>query len=757
MLRRPDLHGSGRRIALTDTTDAWLAGLFTDAAAQVAARSALLAVGGHGRRELAPGSDIDVVLLHRGDDDQAGLLAERMWYPIWDAGLPLDHSVRTVAEARRIAASDVKALLGLLDARWIAGDKDIARQVREAVLTDWRAMARHRIDDLRGLVDQRRQRWGDLAHMLEPDLKEAYGGLRETTILRGVAASWLTDIEHTSWPDAANFLLDVRDELHLSTQSRSDVLLLQEQSNVAERMGLASSDVLLREVYEAARTIAYASDHMWQRIHRLTWKTPNLGGRQIRRTSPQRIPLAEGVVLQGGEVVLAADTQPADDAELVLRVAASAAHARVPISVHTMARLASESAPLPTPWSRAAREAFITVLGSGEALSHIWEGLDQAGMIERLIPGWHVVRSAPQRNPIHRFTVDRHLIETVIHCQPRLVRRPDLLLIGALLHDFGKGREGDHSVTGAALAQELAPMMGFDDEETRTIVTLVRHHLLLPDVATKRDLDDPDTINEVLQLVPDAQDLELLANLCRADALATGPAVSSDWRLGLIAALSRRAIAAAAGAGEIGPPSLSDDEVFALQQPGLWVMLNQQHDGWEVSVAAPDAPGFMATVAAVLAARNLQVRGARVNTEEGRALQRWQATPLFGEPPSGDDLHDDLRRALEGTYDPVARLQARERSQPARHRDPAEVFVTNTDSQKQTIVEVRSPDRPGLLYEIVRHISSSALDITGAKVDTRGADVVDVFFITDAHGQPLEAIARDDLRQSLLEALVGVT
>jgi [protein-PII] uridylyltransferase len=753
VLRRPDLTGSGRRSALTETTDAWLAEVFSDAARHVSARAALIAVGGHGRKELAPGSDIDVVLIHRGAEDQAATLAERMWYPIWDAGLPLDHSVRTVAEARRIAASDMKALLGLLDARLIAGDEQIARQVRDAVLTDWRAMARHRISDLRGLVDQRRERWGDMAHMLEPNLKEAYGGLRETTVLRGVAASWLTDIDHTSWPMAADFLLNVRDELHLATQSRSDVLHLQEQSIVAERMGLSCDDDLLRQVYESARTIAYASDHMWQRIHRLTWSAPSRSPRHIHRASPQRVPLADGVVMQGGEIVLAADADPHLDPELVLRVAACAAQTGIPISMHTMSRLRDESAPLPNPWPRSAREAFVTLLGSGPALAHIWEGFDQAGIIERLIPGWHVVRSAPQRNAMHRFTVDRHLIETVSQCQTRAVRRPDLLLIGALLHDFGKARTGDHSVVGAGLAAEIAPMMGFDASDTATIVTLVRHHLLLPTIATKRDLDDPATIQEVLQSVPEVGDIELLTELSRADALATGPSVSSDWRLGLVATLGRRAMAVATGDTEITPPRLSDDENFALQHPGLWVLVTQQRDWCEVSVAAPDAPGLLATVAAVLTARNLQIRGARVDTKEKRALQRWQAVPLFGEPPTGEELLNDLRRALDGAYDPVARLQAREQSAPAKQAEPARVFVTNPNSGGRTLIEVRSPDRPGLLHAIAQHLSSVGLDISGAKVDTLGADVVDVFFVTDQRGQQLDPDVVPAVKISLLEAL----
>ena len=752
ILRRPDLFGSGRRTALTDVTDAWLAEVFDTAAHGVGAPAALVAVGGHGRRELAPGSDLDVMLIHRGDALQAAQLADGIWYPIWDAGLPLDHSVRTMGEARTIAATDMKALLGILDLRVLAGDRSLGDHLRTSVLADWRAMARRRIGELRDVVGVRRSRWGDLSHMLEPDLKEAYGGLREATIMRGIAASWLTDIPHGDWSNAIEVLLDVRDALHMVTGSRSDVLLLQEQESVAAALHLRDGDDLLRAVYGAARTVAYVSDHVWQRIDRLTWQPQRPGRRANVRSGPARIPLADGVVRHAGEAVLAHDARPAQDPTLLLRAAAAAANAGVPLAAHTMERLADESAALPKPWPRAARESFVSLLGSGPMLLHVWEGLDQVGVIDELIPGWAVIRCAPQRNAIHRYTVDRHLIETVLQCQTRDVRRPDLLLVGALLHDFGKARGGDHSVIGAQLAAPIARSMGFDDKETEAIVTLVRHHLLLPDVATGRDIDDPTTIAEVCRIVPNAEHIELLAALSRADALATGPSVSSAWRLGLIASLARRCIAALDGTPVAREPELSHEEAFLLHQSGLWVTVDEQLDGCIVTVAAPDAPGLLSLVAAVLSARHLQIRSARVSTSGDRALQRWFATPLFGDPPTGTDLHDDVRRALAGHYDPMARLRSREASLPSRAAEPAQVNITHPPQAARSVVEVRAQDRPGLLHQITAAISACQVSIHGAKVDTRGTDVVDVFFVTNDRGEPLDDGDASTLRGALLDA-----
>ncbi|MFM8894817.1 MAG: HD domain-containing protein, partial [Actinomycetales bacterium] len=370
-----------------------------------------------------------------------------------------------------------------------------------------------------------RRRFGDLATTLEPDLKEAYGGLREATVLRAITASWLADVPHAGWEQGVNTLLDARDALHLATGRGGNVLLLQEQDAVAARLGLADADALLRAVYAAARTLGYASDAAWHRAERSRRRPTRLGMRALRRSGPTRVPLAEGVVVQEGEVVLASDAQPAADPILVLRAAAAAAQAGLPLAPHAVMRLAQEAGPIPVPWSAAALDAFVSLLGAGPSLVSIWEGLDQAGLIEAFIPGWSTVRSAPQRNAVHRFTVDRHLVETAVQASSltRTVDRPDLLLISALLHDFGKARGGDHSVIGADLAAGLTARMGLWEADSRTVVRLVRHHLLLADVATRRDLQYPVTIAMVSEQVQDPVTLDLLAALTQADSLATGP------------------------------------------------------------------------------------------------------------------------------------------------------------------------------------------------------------------------------------------
>jgi [protein-PII] uridylyltransferase len=482
---------------------------------------ALVAVGSHGRRELTPGGDLDLVLLHR-DRPGIGALADRVWYPIWDSGQRLDHSVRTPEEARAVARDDLKAALGMIYARHVAGDPELTKGLRDAVLADWRSDARRRLPELREMTRRRWEDYGELAFLLEPDLKESRGGLRDVHAMYAVAAAWVSPGPSPRVREAYELVLDVRHALHETTGRGGDRLVLQEQEAVAAALGLLDAEVLLRSVVEAARTITFGVDHVWRRVARFC----SPPGRPVRR------PLADGVVEHDAEVVLALGVDVAKDPSLVLRVAAAAAQEGLPLAIATVERLARESRPLPVPWPPEARDALVALLGAGAPAIGVWEALDQMGLIERLLPDWERVRNRPQRNPVHTYTVDRHLVETATRAaaHTRDVSRPDLLLVGALLHDIGKGWPGDHSRTGAVMARDIGERLGFDPADVRVLEAVVRHHLLLPETATRRDLDDPVTIETVAAAVGDIVVLETLAALAIADGQATGPAAWGAWK-----------------------------------------------------------------------------------------------------------------------------------------------------------------------------------------------------------------------------------
>ncbi len=389
VLEADGLTAAQRRRALSDLADSWLGGLLGQTSGV-----ALVAVGGYGRRELLPGSDLDVVLLHSDEKTDVAGLAEQVFYPVWDSKIPLDHAVRTPQEARAVAAEDLKAMLGMLDARHIGGDPVLTEGVRTAVLADWRQQARRRLPDLAALCRERARRVGELAYLLEPDLVDAYGGLRDLLALRAVSASWLAERRNTRGLDEAReWLLTVRDALHLSTGRRVDRLILPEQDAVAVRLGLLDADALLRRVSEAGRVVAYAADVTWRDVSRTT--------RRRGRGTALRQPIADGVVVQDGEVVLAMGARPDRDPVLPLRAAAAAAQAGLPLAPHTVARLAAETPALPVPWSDAAREALVALLGAGPSAVPVWEALDSVGTRGSLAAGvgGHPVPAAAHRYP----------------------------------------------------------------------------------------------------------------------------------------------------------------------------------------------------------------------------------------------------------------------------------------------------------------------------------------------------------------------
>lgn len=810
--------GSDRRAALARLTDDWLAGLLTrHATAAGLTGTALVAVGGYGRGELSPRSDLDLLLLHDGRADTGALaaLADHLWYPVWDLGIDLDHSVRTPAEARKAARDDLKVQLGLLDARHLAGDAELTAALRSTAYADWRESAPKRLPELHDLCQERAERHGELQFLLEPDLKEARGGLRDATALRAVAASWLADAPRGGLEAARTRLLDTRDALHLATGRATDRLSLQEHTQVAESLGMLDADALLRQTYEAARTISYAADVTWRevgRVLRARSVRPVLRGLLHGRTAGkgERSPLAEGVVELDGEAVLARSARPERDPVLVLRAAAAAAQAGLPLATHAIRRCATAAAtrPLPVPWPAEAREQLITLLGAGTHTVPVWEALEAEGLVTRLLPDWERVRCRPQRNPVHTWTVDRHLIETAVRASAltRRVHRPDLLLIAALLHDIGKGWPGDHSVAGETIARDVAARLGFGARDTAVIATLVRHHLLLIDTATRRDLDDPATVGAVAAAVGHTGTLELLHALTEADALATGPAAWSAWRGGLVADLVKRVAARLAGepAEEARPadgptaeqrrlaaearrtrgpvlalharaeaPTAPEDDSGADERA-------RQPVGVELLMAVPAHPsrghrpsanpmgppstGVLPAAAGVLALHRLTVRAAdllELDAEDGDGdpvlLIGWRVAAEYGSLPDADRLRVDLVRALEGSLDIPTRLAERERAYARRARavlaPPPRVTAVTGSSRTATVIEVRAQDAHGLLHRIGRALETAGVTVRSAHISTLGANAVDAFYVTGPDGTPLTDTAAHELAAAVERAL----
>lgn len=690
---------------------------------------ALVAVGGYGRSELAPYSDLDVVLVH--DDANPAVdvrpVAERVWYPLWDAGVDLDHSVRELASVTEAARRDPRVALGLLDARHLCGDPSVTLRLRADLLAHWRRDARSQLPALRELVQARGARQGELAHATVPDLKESMGGLRDATVLKALVATWLVDVSHADLEPSRLQLLDVRDALHEVTGRSTDRVAPELWGDLADRLGLPGPEAAQRKVRELGRRITHLSRLTWHRVDALLAQPV-----VRRRRAPDLERVAPGVAVSRGEVVLDRSTRPGSDPMLLLRAAAEAAERGLVLAPATAARLARDGLPLPEPWPREARNLLTRLLAAGPGLLPVWETLDETGALDRLLPEWDRVRLLPHASVVHRFTVDRHLVETCIEAS-RLIRRvarPDVLMAAAVLHDIGKGGLVEHALAGEPLAAAAAVRMGFDERETQLVAALVRRHLLLAEVATTRDLEDPGTVAHVAAGVGDVETLDLLEVLTEADARATSSKAWTTWRAGLVADLARRTRVRLAHTPATTTPEPEEPAPVEVPQAvredprRIDVRLERVGDGAVVTVVSGDRTGLMADVAGALAVQRVSVRSARAWSQDELAVSVWEV----------DEGHLDeavLRERFDaivaGRLDPGGRLRA-----PRGLRLEPAVQVRHDVSSEATVLEVRVDDRPGVVYLVCATLAGLEITVRSAHLTTLGPQAVDVFYVQEA-------------------------
>lgn len=696
----------------------------------------LVALGGLGRREVLPFSDLDLVLVHeRRPDRELARIAESLWYPLWDSGIELDHSVRTVDQCLTVAASDVCAGLSLLDARVVAGDADLGALVIDGARRQWRSQIASRYDDLVDAAAARRRRAGVIAHLTEPDLKNGAGGLRDRQLVSALTLAHLCDGRSARPEDLATAharVLDARTELHRISGRPREVLHAQYGDEVGRALGVGDRFELARALGDASRTIAFTTDQAL-RVSCAALSTRGLTG--LLRRSPVRRPLADGVVEHAGEVALARGARVETDPWLPLRVASAAARAGLPIAPATLGVLA-ERCPQPEGrWPAAALSDLLVLLGSGDTLPAVFEALDRSGLWERLLPEWSGIRDLPSRERAHVFPVDRHLIQTVVVAS-RLttsVRRADLLLLGALLHDIGKCRPGDHSENGAEMVRPVAVRLGLDDDDDETLVRIVRHHLLFARSGSRHDPRDPATPAMLMAVLEhDAVAMDVLAALTEADSIATGPTVWTEGRAAAHAALVAACRATPSGRpGDLEPPAVDatrphgpPDVVVALKTRGA----GTRHD---VTLVVPGGGRSLEVAAQVLAFHRLEVVDARIDLRPPGGMRATMTVSTgFGAPVDPRLLAKDLRRSIDSGL-PSTMRDALGRTPAHRPPDvPVSVIVSPRSDGDGLILEVRARDRPGLLATIVSSLLGAGARIDWVLVRTRGSAVEDAFALS---------------------------
>lgn len=721
---------------------------------------ALVAVGGYGRRELAPYSDLDLVLVHDAEVE-LGEWAGQLWYPLWDSGANIDHSVRSGSQMLEQATADLRVALGILDVRHLAGDPNLTLRLRTAVLTQWRRDARLRLPELHQLVLGRGSRLGELAHASVPDLKESTGGLRDATVLKALVASWLVDVPHAELERSRQSLLDVRDALHAVVSRPTDRVAPELWPDIAKLLDLPDETTAQRQTRAIGRRITHISRLAWRRAESAARAPRSSGGRR-----PRLEPVAESVAISDEEVVLTERARPERDSLLLLRAAAEAAERDLVLSPATAARLVRDGPGLPVPWPAEARDLLVRLLAAGPGLLGVWETLEETDALRKLLPEWERVRLLPHASAVHRFTVDRHLIETCIEASAliRRVARPDVLMVAALLHDIGKGELIEHCVAGEPIAREVATRLGFGEREVDLVGDLVRWHLLLPETATTRDPEDPATVGVVCSRIRDREELDLLAVLTEADARATAEKAWTSWRASLVHTLVRLSASRLGDAPErpLGHPRsetpIPDRVRNDPSQVAVEVCVTDE--GAEVVVVSGDRVGLLADAAAMLALQGVSVRAARAWTQDEFGISQWQVGHDSGAGDKGAEPSDldarMLRQRLEGIVQGI--VNAAERlGRPKPARLAPSVAVRPEASTRATVLEVRSEDRPGLIHTVCTALAGLDLAVASAHVATLGPQGVDVFYVQESGGVALSderaAAAAHAVREALMRTV----
>lgn len=520
---------------------------------------ALLALGGYGRGELYPYSDIDLLLLH---DRQAAKdmqrVAESILYPLWDSGYEVGHSVRTPDDAVRFARDDFFFQVALLDARLLTGEAELfdtlQQKYRKKILDGARKKFVEAMEIFRA---DRRQRYGSHLYLLEPHIKEGKGGMRDIQAMFWVGKAvfgleGLADMEEAgligkqevlAFEHSWNMLVRLRNRLHYLSQRKNDQMFFEYQEEMARAFGFVDSGGMLavehfmREVYGHLQTIAVITDLFFEHVREV------VGFVQAGRQEKQ---LEKGIVLRDGSIRF---ISPPDELRtrphLLMRLFVQAGKTGYPLHHRTRQMITSHLDLVDERFrsSRRAARSFLELLCDSREPMPVLETMLETGLLTAYIPEFSSVESLAQHDLYHIYTVDRHQLETVGEIAGLQQTReelfmglssPHLLYLAALLHDVGKGRKTDHSLLGAEIVQGVAKRLGLEQGEQNCLAFLVRYHLFLPENALRRDLEDLEFIRQSAEVVGDLDRLTMLYLLTIADSKATGPSAWSSWKGSLI-------------------------------------------------------------------------------------------------------------------------------------------------------------------------------------------------------------------------------
>jgi [protein-PII] uridylyltransferase len=764
---------------------------------------------------------------------------QSLLYTLWDLGLQVGHAVRSLPDCLAMARTDFASRTSMQQARYLIGDRRLFNHFRKVLSENvYRKDFAQFLETTIAERDQRYRKFGGSPYMGEPNVKESAGGLRDLhTALWLSAAKFgvrtlrelretgvITAREQQAADAALTFLWRVRNELHFVTGHRNDVLTRDLQPQVAKDLGYPDEgeslgvERFMRDYYLHARMLHRVSRRLIARCQE------TLAQRAAAARRDRQQALADGLVFLDGRLHLA-DGHTADFAEEPARLLKVFWHAHrlgCELSLE-LERTVEECLPLIDERLRrspVARDLFLDICRAWGRVGVTLSQMHELGVLGSYLPEFGALTCLVQYDVYHKFSADRHSLLAVEHLEALApgrsaesegaaqvfteVDRPELLMLGMLLHDIGKARGHGHVAKGIPLIRELTARLALGPEDAAVVEFLVAHHLTMSHVAQRRDIDDPKTVADFAATVGDPQRLRMLYLLTYADMRAVGPGVLTPWQAVVLHELYARTLGRLTGGraerpnrtqvaerlhgllqDEIGRPAvkahlamMSERYVTStsLQRMAEHVRMVQRLEAVPVVtelfhhpdlgfsdlvVVTRDLPGLFALIAGTLAAHRLNIISAQIATRaDGIAIDTFQVNDPIGEAvTSGASwvrVLDALRAVITGDESVEALLARRRVDGRVRGPEaPPKIVVDNTLSDECTVVEVKCPDRVGLLYLITRALSALGLDIASARIATEIDQAYDAFYVHDGRGGKLEAPeARERLRQGLEQALL---
>lgn len=808
-------------------------------------RCALIAQGGYGRGELNPYSDIDLLFLHTWKiTPYVEAVAEKLLYTLWDAGLQVGHATRSIAESVRLASKDIKVKTALFDARYLCGDYTLYEEFEKAV--EEHLLRRNEDRFIREKLEENRlrhERYGGSVYLLEPDIKEGEGGLRDIH-----TALWIAKVKHkikeidalihqgvlnprdlTELKMAQDFLWRTRNELHFSSGKHQDQLTFGEQERVALALGFKDNggvkgvEAFMRSYYLQASQVSRLASLI---IHRATDSSHPKGrpaGREIR----EGVRVSRGVLWISNPAILVAHP------ENLMSIFADAQRHEAEISHETRELIREYLGLIDERFRRSpvTNAIFFQILKWKERVYETLMEMHRCGVLGAFIPEFGRLLCMVLHDLYHLYTVDQHSLRLIVELErlktgqfreslPLLtqlaqeVERIEILYLGGLFHDIGKGYGGGHSEIGRRMVRKIARRMRLNADDAAQLEFLVRQHLFMTHTAFRRDIEDEKLVIDFAKSLGSVSNLKMLYLLTYADMQAVGPDVWNNWKgyllgdlyiqslrvleglekgefqredrrskLRRIQARLRRRLSRQYGPEKIRHFFQSMPERYFLSTPedeipthfGLMEQFKNQtylsavrhlpeREYSEIVICAKDRPGLFARITGVFAALRLDILSARITTRrDGLILDVFRISDS-GRPEVVMDsrkwarVHATLEGVLSGSMD-VARL-VEESGRPSLFKKrapkvPTDIRIDNEASDDFNIVEVYTQDRIGVLFTITYGLHQLGISIHLAKISTNVDQVADVFYVTDEQGRKIQdegrlAMIRATLHQSLI-------